>query len=109
MNAPAAVTAAALEAGMTDCDAAVLLARIGHGNLMAISGLRVTVRRTGITLPVSSGYKVTVDLAADDTYTVRRVLVRGLKTWVKGEQAGVYCDQVGEAAYQASCFRNVEF
>jgi hypothetical protein len=78
-------------------------------NLMAISGRRVTVRPTGVTLPVSSGYKVTVDLAANDTYTVRRIMVRGNRTWVKGERTDVYCDQVGEIAYQASCFRNVEF
>jgi len=66
-------------------------------------------RGRAIDLPVSSGYRVTVDLAADDTYTVRRVFTRGSRQWVKGEVTGVYCDQVGEAAYLASCFRNAEF
>lgn len=94
---------------MRECDAATLLAQIGTGNVLSISGGRVTVRPTGVTLPVSSGYKVTVDLAGNDTYTVRRTFTRGPKTWVKGERAGVYCEEVGETAYQASCFRNVEF
>ena len=89
-----------------DCDAQTLLAQIGRMNVMAISGLRVTARATGVTLPVGCGYSVTVDLDWDDTYVVRRVFKRGAKVWVKGEQRSVYCDEVGEAAYQASCFRN---
>jgi hypothetical protein len=98
-----------LEAGMIPCDHQALLAQIGKWNLMAISGRRVIFRETGVTLPVSSGYKVTVDLAAGDTYTVRRIMTRGAKLWVKGERTDVYCEEVGEVAYQASCFRNVEF
>ena len=91
------------------CDTAELVAQIGRGNLGAISGGRVTHRPTGVTLPVGRGYSVTVDLAPDDTYTVSRVFTRGLKVWVKGTEAGVYCDEVGEAAYRASCFVNVPF
>lgn len=98
-----------LEAGMTRCNTEALIRQIGVGNLMAISGRRVYTRRTGITLPVSSGYKVTIDLAANDTYTVRRIMVRGTKVWLKGERTDVYCDEVGEIAYQASCYKNVEF
>lgn len=79
------------------------------GNILAISGGRVVARETGVTFPVGAGYTVTVDLSWNDTYTVRRVFTRGAKTWIKGERAGVYCDQVGQAAYEASCFRNVEF
>jgi hypothetical protein len=99
----------------TECDAATLAAQIGMGNLMAISGRRVIVRETGVDLPVSNGYTVTVDLAGDDTYTVRRVFTRRTRgellptTWIKGELTGVYCDQVGEQAYQASCFRSNPF
>ena len=52
---------------------------------------------------------VTVDLAGNDSYTVRRVFTRAGRTWVKGERTDIYCDQVGEQAYQASCFRNVDF
>jgi hypothetical protein len=37
------------------------------------------------------------------------VFTRGAKTWIKGERTNVYCDEVGEVAYQASCFQNVEF
>lgn len=95
--------------GMADCDADELVAQIGHRNVLAISGGRVLARRSGVTLPVSAGYSVTVDLAGNDTYTVRRVFVRAGKRWVKGELTGIHCDQVGEMAYQASCFRNVEF
>ena len=91
-----------------DCNAQELTNQIGMMNLFAISGGRVTVRTTGITLPVSNGYSVTIDLAANDTYTVRRVYTRAGKVTIKGEVEGIYCDEVGEIAYQASCFRNVE-
>jgi hypothetical protein len=97
------------EPGMIECDAQTLVDQIGPRNVLAISGGRLLACRTGITLPVAAGYSVTVDLAAGDTYTVRRVFVRGTRRWVKGERSGVYCEQVGEVAYQASCFRNVEF
>lgn len=91
------------------CDAHTLVDQIGRMTILSISGGRVLVRETGITLRVSNGYSVTVDLAANDTYTVRRMFKRGAKTWIKGEQRGVYCEQVSEAAYQASCFRNLPF
>jgi hypothetical protein len=89
-----------------ECDTTTLLKQIGAPTLAAISGLRVMRRATGVTLPVGAGYSVTVDLAADDTYRVARVFKRGAKVWVKGEQTGVYCEEVGEVAYRASCFRN---
>lgn len=92
-----------------ECDARELARQIGPANIMAISGGRITVRQTGITLPVTQGYSVTVDLAGNDTYTVRRIFKRGPKTWIKGEEAGIYCDAVGDAAYRAACFRNVPF
>lgn len=95
--------------GMSDCDAGTLAVQIGDRNILAISGGRVLAYRSGIYLPVSSGYAVTVDLAPGDTYTVRRVRHRAGVTAVIGEVSGVYCDQVGEQAYQASCFRNVAF
>jgi hypothetical protein len=94
---------------LIECDARTLIEQIGPRTVLAISGGRVLVRDTGITLPVSSGYKVTVDLAANDTYTVRRIFTRAGRVWVKGERSGVYCDQVGEAAYEASCYKNVAF
>lgn len=92
-----------------ECDNRALLAQIGRMNILAISGGRVIFRSTGVTLPVAAGYSVTVDLAGNDTYTVRRVFKRAGKTWIKGERTDIYWEQVGEQAYQASCFRNVAF
>jgi hypothetical protein len=87
-----------------------LLGQIGRMNVAAISGGRaVRVGPSTIDLPVSSGYKVRITIEADDTYTVQRVMVRGTKTWVKGEQTNVYCDEVGEVAYQASSYKSNDF
>lgn len=91
------------------CDVPTLVAQIGAGQLAAISGGRVIARDTGVTLPVGSGYEVTVDLAVDDTYTVRRVRAHGPEAAIEGEQRNVFCDELGEVAYRASCFENVEF
>lgn len=96
-------------ASFVEFDARELIGQIGEGTLWAISGGRVILRRTGVTLPVRSSYVVTVDLAADDTYTVRRVFRRAGREWVKGEQAQVYCDEVGQVAYRASCYLNGPF
>jgi len=92
------------------------LAQVGRMNLMAISGFRwhldeyVTGERyADIILPISSGYRVRISLAADDTYTVTREMKRGAKLFVKGVQEGVYCDEVGEVAYQASCYKSNDF
>lgn len=98
-----------VEATFIECDARTIAEQIGRMNIFAISGGRVLARRTGITLKVSSGYSVTIDLAAGDTYTVRRVFTRGAKVWIKGEESNVYCDQVGESAYVASCYVNRTF
>lgn len=83
-----------------------MLEQIGRMNLLAISGGRI--KRTGDTtlvLPVYYGYSVEVEyLAGSDTYTVRRIFVRGMKRWVKGEATRVHCDELGETAYRASCY-----
>jgi len=95
---------------MRECSSQELISQIGKMNIFAISGGRVEVRKTGITLPVSNGYSVMIDLAWDDTYTVRRMFKRGGKMFIKGSVEGVYCENIGEVAYQASCFRsNKEF
>lgn len=97
-----------------------LLAQIGRRNVFAISGGRVGVWKPNgecleVELPVSSGYLVRITLAWDDTYTVERVLRRRPKGQsakvdkVLGRVTGVFCSEVGEVAYRASCFRNVEF
>lgn len=101
-------------------DEDVLLDQIGKMNVFAISGGRVGVWKPNgecveVELPVSSGYWVRITLAWDDTYTVERVLKRRPKgkaqkeIKVLGRMTGVYCDQVGEIAYLASCYKNVEF
>jgi hypothetical protein len=82
------------------------LQHIGRMNVLAISGGRVQViDETTISLPVHYGYSVEVKLnRGQDLYEVRRMFRRGTKQWVKGEQLSVYCDQVGEVAYRASCY-----
>jgi len=105
----AEVIAAGADNNFTECNATELLAQIGRMNVFAISGGRVIARKTGITLPVGCGYSVTVDLAGNDTYTVRRIFTRAGVVKVRGELTDVYCDEVGEAAYQASSFRSYEF
>ena len=81
-------------------------AQIGRGNILAISGGRIVkISETTIALPVRYGYTVEVEYdRGSDTYNVRRIFARGLKRWVKAEWTTVYCDQVGEIAYRASCY-----
>ena len=90
-----------------------LLGQIGTMNVFAISGGRVNVWRESsgegtleLELPVSAGYRVRVYLAWNDTYTVERVLVRKGKVTKRRTVEGVYCDQVGEVAYLASCYKS---
>ena len=90
-------------------DARTIVSQIGRMNVLAISGGRVIDSGHGVILPVGSGYKVTVDLAWNDTYTVRRIRIVGVQAWLYGEMTGVYADEVGEAAYRASSFRSYDF
>lgn len=89
-------------------DRAEIVRQIGRGNVLAISGGRVRATACGISLPVRYGYTVEVDYRDDDTYTVRRVFTRAGTRWVKGERERVYCTEVGEAAYRASCYTDGE-
>jgi len=98
-----------IETNGRDLDIDVLVAQIGRGNLMAISGMRVQYTNDAVVLPVGNGYRVEIELAADDTYTVRRVFKRGVKTFDKGTMTGIYAEDIGDVAYYASCFRNVDF
>jgi hypothetical protein len=79
-----------------------ILAQIGRMNVLAISGGRVNRHPDGVTLPVSNGYVVIVTLDPCDTYTV----TRGYRGRIMGQRSDVYCDQVGEVAYRASCFHS---
>jgi hypothetical protein len=93
---------------MNSQEATTLLSQIGRMNVFAISGGRKHLNAVGsLVLPVSNGYSVEIDYSGgSDTYTVRRVFTRGIKRFVKGEISNVYCDQVGEIAYRASCFHD---
>jgi hypothetical protein len=98
-----------------EMDPYVVAAQIGKANLMAISGLRINIdqsapgRYPDLLLPVSQGYRVRISLDASDTYIVTREMKRGAKLFVKGVQTDVYCEDLGEVAYQASCYKNVDF
>ncbi|MFZ4431585.1 MAG: zeta toxin family protein [Microthrixaceae bacterium] len=82
--------------------------QMGNMNIAAISGGRVIENSDGsVTLPVGRGYSVRVSLAGNDTYTVERVFTRQPNPpKVKGRRIGVFADEVGQAAYEASNFRD---
>jgi hypothetical protein len=100
-----AAAASTADADQGRMDSVETVGQIGRMNVAAISGGRVHAADNAIVLPVSNGYHVVVSLTAADTYNVRQVFVRSGKATIKGEWTDVYCDEVGEAAYQASCFR----
>lgn len=84
-----------------------ILRQIGRMNVLAISGGRVTALPDGVELPVGYGYSVRVRYnRGGDDYTVQRVFKRAGVEFDKGSREGVYCDEVGNFAYYASCFRN---
>lgn len=92
-----------------EADTTELLTQIGRMNVLAISGGRVDRWDGGVLLPVGQGYIVAVTLDMSDMYIVERLLVKGGAVSVKGARSDVYFDVVGEVAYQASCYVNVEF
>lgn len=91
--------------------ARTLLDQIGRGNHLAISGGRWSITADGnLFLRVGCGYSVEIEYNyGRDTYTVHRVYTRGAKRWIKGTVADVYCDEIGDVAYIASCFRSHDF
>jgi len=97
---------AEIEESFVAVDHDTLIAQIGKGNVMSISGGRIMTRETGVTLPVRYGYTVEVDYAANDTYVVRRVYETKSARIVKGTKTNVYADEVGEVAYRASCYKD---
>jgi len=91
-----------------------IIAHVGQSNIFFISGGRLVWDfdnddLIALELPVASGYRVRITLAANDTYTVQRVMVRSGKTFNKGEMTNVYCEDLSETSWDASCFRNVDF
>ena len=82
--------------------------QIGLNNILSISGGPTSLNADGqLVLPVGRGYSVRVILdEGSDTYTVQRVYTRAGVVRVKGERTWVYCDEVGEVAYRASCYHD---
>jgi hypothetical protein len=91
-------------------DPRTTLSQIGNGTILGISGGRThySENTLALTLPVSNGYRVVIHLMSDDTYRVQRTFTRGAKTWVKAERDEVYCDELSEIAYKASCFHSYD-
>ena len=98
------------------CDPKVLRDQIGIMTVMAVSGGRWGSIRTsdgepiGIILPCGTNRSVEVTLSFWDTYTVRRYrqVVRGERRGddiVEHEATNVYCDEISEAVYSASCWK----
>lgn len=99
--------------GLRPLDPRETIGQINRMTLLGISGGRWSTDGKGsdvyrVNLPVSNGYRVVIELAANDTYTVKRVFKRGDKEWVRGTLAGVYFDRLSEVAYYASCFRSYD-
>jgi hypothetical protein len=78
-------------------------------NIWGISGGVIWPMHFGIAMPAGKGYIVLVELQADDTYRVTRAFKRGHVLAFKGTQYGIYCEDVAEIAYCASCYVNVQF
>jgi hypothetical protein len=91
------------------------ISQIGKMNILGISGGRVNPLRNtagepvGIHLPVGKGYGVNVLLHPNDTYTVQRVTTRSGVVKIKGQEDGVYAEDLGDTAYRAGMYMNVPF
>lgn len=75
-------------------------------NILAISGGVWNRIADGIEMPCGAGYTVRVQLTPGDDYTVTRVFKRAGEEFIHGSRKGVFCDEVSEVAYFASCFRS---
>ena len=89
-------------------DFRVMREQIGMMNVLAISGGRYDREGESLILPVRYGYAVRVSLMPSDLYRVERIHKRGINVKVKKVWDDVYCDQLGEIAYQASCYSDSE-
>lgn len=81
---------------------------IGRWNMMAISGGRAIRTTHTVVLPIRYGYKVVVSVAQNDTYTVRRLFVRGTKVFDHGVATDVHVERLSEVCYYASCYVSYE-
>ena len=102
-----------------DFEPEVTLAQIGAGTIAAVSGGRWTVHLSVehdpdgtshpvpvLELPCGRGYRVEIQLGADDTYTVRRIHRRGGARTVKGVAAGIHFPGLAEQVYRAGMSRD---
>lgn len=98
------------------CDIKETNAQVGRMNILAISGGRVLPLKNalgetvGVAYPVDASRRVEVILDYDDTYSVSRIryITKGSEAnteVVEYSVSGVYCDNVGEVAYSASCWK----
>ena len=98
------------------CDPTVLRDQIGLMTVLAVSGGRWGSIRDnegeaiGVILPCGTNRTIEVTLSFMDTYTVRRYrqIVRGERRGddiVEYEATDVYCDQISEVVYTASCWK----
>jgi len=91
------------------------ISQIGKMNILGISGGRVNPLRNtagepvGVHLPVGKGYGVNVLLHPNDTYTVQRVTTRSGVVKIKGQEDGIYAEDLGDTAYRAGMYVNVPF
>jgi len=97
------------------CDINQTISQIGKMNILGISGGRVNPLRNtagepvGVHLPVGKGYGVNVLLHPNDTYTVQRVTTRAGVVKIKGQEDGIYAEDLGDTAYRAGMYVNVPF
>jgi hypothetical protein len=87
--------------------------QIGRMNLLAILGGQVIRMSKGVRLPVSSGISVVIELNGNDTYTVKRASscarFGAVETiYDHGQRTEVYCEQLAETAYVASCYKSYD-
>ena len=101
---------------MRPCDTGELLRQVGKMTTLAVSGGRAVSicneggETVGVLFPCGESRAVEVLLGWLDLYTVRRVRLvtkgqhRGTVT-VETETEGVFCDELSEVVYQASCWK----
>lgn len=90
---------------LIDLDLVALIDQL-DGALWNVSGGRLVSVGYVAYLPVSSGYVVAIELDASDTYTVRRLLMRGGRIDGRGSREHVYVDEIAEVAIRAGSYRS---
>ena len=99
------------------CEPRIIAQQIGTMTILAVSGGKVfpiysndSNDAVGLRLPIDGTRRVDVVLDWMDTYSVRRIrtITSGAKRGseiVEFEQSDVFCDEVGEVVYTASCWK----